>query len=499
MNAKSIFLKYWFVGEPLLSGLRYYISLIPGLNEGVSGSMVAGCNVGIIKEIDPEKKDIAFEVVKYIVSKEYQREIFRSVTAITAVTELLDDPEICQLVPCEVIKKIQITGEPQFLREGPEDYRKQYQNYIYQYLYGKMPLEMTQKKIIDVTKIYDVGLGLENSALGLVVFILFMLLSSLMLLSLIFVFRDNFHPFFKFLHDDFWILTVLGSIVILCAPLVGYGQVNALKCHLQPCLISIGYTLSVGPTLHKLITQFPEKNKVVIWICKYRHTFIVMILILDVIMNGISFLGPFTAKLIVADNGEKFKICQSPGVYFMIILSTYKTLFTLLILFFIFVEWNTVAILYDVRFVVAAIYIDILSFILISVFHVIQINNYMTYFIIQTLNTSIIALSNYIILYGIRLMLAYIREHNIRLKFINTINENFINNEGLLHTRSNHHNSFNDTFSSSRHRSEMENQGRTMTSTIRRTNFISRMINYHNSNGMLSSDLMTVTTTTTSS
>jgi len=56
-----------------------------------------------------------------------------------------------------------------------------------------------------------------------------------------------------FLSEDFWIVTVLGLVLILWVPLCNYGPVTPLKCHLKLLLIFIGYTFSIYPVIHKLI------------------------------------------------------------------------------------------------------------------------------------------------------------------------------------------------------------------------------------------------------
>jgi len=263
MNGKSIFIKYYLVGEPIYSQINdlYYQSIIPGLKEGISGTVVVGSNVGIIKSIPEYKKEATLEVYKYITSKDFQKRIFESRTALTAVNELMNDENICKKAPCDIIKKLQITGEPSFIKEGPVDYRKRYKRYIYQFLFGeKVTVNETLKKINDITKYYYISLDTKDSYVGLFCFILFSVVSVLMISSLIFLFKEACNPFFMFLSEDSWILTVLGSIVILWVPLIDYGPITTLKCHLKPLLISIGYTLNIYPALHKLIIQFQKIN-----------------------------------------------------------------------------------------------------------------------------------------------------------------------------------------------------------------------------------------------
>jgi len=480
MDGKSIFIKYYLVGEPIYSPINssYYQSLIPGLKEGISGTVAVGSNVGIIKNIPEYKKEATLEVYKYITSKDFQKRIFESRTALTAVNELMDDKIICETAPCDLIKKLQITGEPSFIKNGSEDYRKRYKKYIYQFLFGEnVTVNETLKKINDITKFYYISLDIKDSYIGLICFIFFSVVSVLMILSLIFLFKNNFNAFFMFLSEDYWILTVLGSILILWIPLINYGDVETFKCHLKPLLMSIGYTLTLCPVMHRLITQFPEENKIFSWIIKHKYMFLLINILMDFSINSISFIKPLTSKSILIEDGESFKICKFNGEFSIILVIIIKFILVLFLLSLIFVEWNTPTIIYDVRFIVTALYIDILSTILIYVFHIIQIKNYKSFFIIQTVNTSIISITNYLFLYGIRLFFGFVRKQNIKIHLINNITQEFINNENLIQT-----NTFNNvTFCSSNNNNEINAPA----SSRHKQNFISRMIDYHYSSSSL--------------
>jgi len=260
-SGKAVFLKYWYIGQKYYYGIQYNRSPLPGIKDGIYGSSVTGNSIGIIKNIAKDKKDAALEVLKYFNSKEYQRNQLKNDLILTSINEIYDDKESCQYELCDIAKNVQFTMGPKFIRENPDKYKKNYKKYIYQFLYENKTIEETLKQINDMTKIYYVSLNTEITNVGLICLIYFSVISILMFLSLIFLFRENFHPFFMFLSDDFWIITVLGSIVILWVPLTNYGPVTTLKCHLKPLLISVGYTLNICPSLHKLIIQFPEKKK----------------------------------------------------------------------------------------------------------------------------------------------------------------------------------------------------------------------------------------------
>jgi len=73
----AIFLKFWYIPSAYL----YYQSALPGKKEGVSGSVVLATNVAITKY--SKKKDAAVEVLKYITSKEIQKNILYKIIKCT--------------------------------------------------------------------------------------------------------------------------------------------------------------------------------------------------------------------------------------------------------------------------------------------------------------------------------------------------------------------------------------------------------------------------------
>jgi len=140
--------------------------------------------------------------------------LFKNSFISTVITEFLDDEEMCKTAPCDLNKKVQFTGEPHFIKNGPEDYRKKYKKYIFQFLCENKSIDETIKQILDVTKVYTISINKKDSYVGFIFVILVSVVSLLMILSLILLFNENIHQYFMFLSNDFWIFTVLGSIMI---------------------------------------------------------------------------------------------------------------------------------------------------------------------------------------------------------------------------------------------------------------------------------------------
>jgi len=493
MSGKAIFIKYWLIGEPLLTTLlnMYHISNLPGRLEGVSGSNVMGNNIGVIRNITDYKREASVEVFKYFTSKIYQRRVIEKRSCTTALTELLYDEEICKIAICDIFRGIQFTIEPSFIKEGPEGYREMYKKYIYQYLYEGKSTDYVLKRLNDVTKVYRIEIGTEDSYVGLICFIYFSVMTAIMLLSLFFVFRENFQPFFTFLTEDFWIVTVVGSVIILWASFVDYGPVETWKCHLKPLLLSIGFTVNITPSVHRLLTQFPEGNKLMFWICRHRYYFLLLSVVLDALVWSISLTNPYTSQMVVVEDGESFEMCKYNGIYSTAILIIYKLLGVIVILFLIFVEWSLSTTMYDLKFVILVIYIDVLSLILLYVFSMVRVKRYTLNFLLHMIAVSLIALGNYIFLYGFRVGLGLLRKQNIKLQFINNINEKFLeesqlgtktgdnNFESNINSTVYKSNTYDGSSSGDNDNDNKDNDNTNQSVANNKTSFISRMIDYH--------------------
>ena len=417
LSGKAVFIKYWSLSGYLLTLMPYNQSIIPGLKEDISASMVLGKNIGIFKNISEEKKEAALEVIKYFTSKEYQKKEFESGSCSTALTEILDDEELCKNAPCTLMKAMQILGEPKFIKEESVDYKKKYKKYIYQFLYGNKTVEETVKRINDLTKVYYVSLkNTGNTTAGLIFFIIFSIISVIMLLSLTLLFNKNFIPYFQFLSKDFWIITVLGSIIILWVPMFNYESIKTLKCHLKIFFFSIGLTLNLIPMIYKLILIFPIKNKIVVWINENKYLFLVLNILVDVVLNSISAIYPFTSKLIVVEDGENFEICNYTRNFNTFVSIGYKVLVMLILLFLIFSERNIPESMYDVKIMVPVVYFDLLSILLIIVIYVIEIKYYISFFIMLTINILIISIANFIFIYCSRLFIKYKKNDDLKIE-----------------------------------------------------------------------------------
>jgi len=200
----------------------------------------------------------------------------------------------------------------------------------------------------------------------------------------------------------------LGSILILWIPLFSYGSIKSLKCNLRLLLFFIGYTFNFSPILYQLISHFPKKSEISIWVHKHRY----MYLLLDL--------------LIVIEN---LKMCEYKGKFSIIILTGYIVIRIFLILQLLFIERNISETKVERKFIISTLYFDILYFILSVILCAlstnIKIKSYVTHFVIQTVNFIVISITNFIFLYCCRLFIR-IKHFSLKIEEVSKNHFNFI-------------------------------------------------------------------------
>ena len=260
----SIFLKFWTLARPFASAVskNYNMALLPGSKEGISAASVNGYNVGInsmIENID-EKREAALNVVKYITSKEMQKQYFLKGIIIPAIPSLFDDEEVCKQYDCEMYKNIQPILDTPYEIYDKYKYEEIYGKLASSYIFENKDLSDVLNEIEEIDKIYYISLGSDDYYIGLVIVIFVFTFSTLMLFSLNFTFMEKFQPFFKNLSKDSWFLLIIGNILTLCSALTRIGMLSVIKCHLKILLTSIGFILYLVIVLYELIINFPKKK-----------------------------------------------------------------------------------------------------------------------------------------------------------------------------------------------------------------------------------------------
>jgi len=270
MNGRSIFLKYW----NYYSTEKYSINHLPGSTPEVFGSCIGGSNIGINSFINPEKQMASAEVIKYMTSKETQRDLVMAQNMISGITSLYDEEDVCQIKDCELIKSIQYTNRPIHVNDDYDSYASFFRNNIFEFLYGNKTASQVLHNISDYTKIYTISLNTDETYYGLIFTIILIILIFCMCFSLVFLYIKSFDMYFSFLPKDFWFISVFGNILILCSGFLELGKITEVKCLVKWSIYSLGFTFNLIPVLYKLIENFPEENKYSKWIKSNRYIFL---------------------------------------------------------------------------------------------------------------------------------------------------------------------------------------------------------------------------------
>lgn len=403
---------------------------MPGHKEGISTSAVRGYNLGIYEYIDKNEKIASAEAIKYMLKEQIINKYFLSGAIIPGIPSLYKNNTGLDPSNYEVYKNIQPVENPINITNDFFEYFDKFRIYIYEYLYGnKTELEVL-RKIEYMTEIYTISLNRDDNDIGYFSFILLSSVIIIMLASLIFLFFENFDPFFDFLSTDFWILSVTGSALILSVGYTKIGAITSIKCHLSSILLNYGITLNIIPILHKLIENFQGEDKILDWISKHKYIFIMIFIGIDTILLSINISIPYDIENIIINEGPNFQLCEMDNIYGKLVftlLMIIKILIIFIVSILIFIEWNVEKTRYDLRFIVAALYADILSFIIFFLLDFININNYIFDFLIKLSILFIISLSNYSLIFGYRLIWAFFKKQDIKLLFIKDVGKNFIN------------------------------------------------------------------------
>ncbi|OUM67982.1 hypothetical protein PIROE2DRAFT_4399, partial [Piromyces sp. E2] len=509
----AIFLKYIIFPEAFINP-AYKMTILPGRKEGISTSMISGTNIGINGNIPEKNKEAALIAYKYLTSKELQKKYLLQQTVVTGIWSLYEDEDICKNGTsgnCELFKNLQMVGKPN--KNSNEDYYiVNFKKYCFDFIYGNDTAKEVLKKIDDMTKIYYISMKTKDSYIGLITVIIISIIITCMLISLIFIFRENFNPFFDYLSIDLWILLVIGSILLLSSIFTKYGMVTSFKCNLLSGFFFTGLTFTYIPFLYKLIVNFQGDSSFSEWVEKHKTVFFTILIFIEVLLSGLLFLKGISVEDIIQIEGLNFKVCNinhtvSKLVFGILIAYIFIMIFTILI--YIFMEWNLEKSTYNIKFILSVIYIDILAFIILLIIDSVKIENYINHFVLRASIIIIISISNYGLQYGFRLLVGFAKKKNMKILFIKYINNEFINNEStnnevlkenqfnnmsyatVTYNNDNNENDNNNTIKNNNGNNNNDNNktfvstGKESSSTMkshrvsRRVSIISKMIDYH--------------------
>jgi len=404
-TGNALFIKYFYNPHvPVFKG-----TALPGIKEGVSGGIVIPTNLAVNKYIEEDRIKAAIEFLKFVALKETQKKYIITNYMFSADMELYDDDEVCGMIECDIIRNsypfsFMNNDEKLF---GDDNYHIEYRENMFDYIYNDKPVNQVLKIIDDITKIYTFSLKTDDSNLGLIIYIFYYIFFTFIALSIIFVYVKKFEYKFKFLSKNLWVITTLGSLILMSSILTLYGDVTNTKCHLRITLINVGFVLSICPSFLKLIINFPKSNKLSSWIENNKYILIIIIMIFTLGLNKIFAMSAYEPQEIIMSDNRKYQKCIINNIFGSIIyyiIQFYSFFIIIISLILIFIEWNLKETSLDVKYIATALFMDILSSILLIIIEKINIKDYVIYNVILAINILLFSISNHIFIYLVRIL-----------------------------------------------------------------------------------------------
>jgi len=397
--SNSLFLSFWYLPTSFFKATG-----IPGWKHGVSGSIAANTNIAVNNHISFERKKAAVEVLKYITLESTQKELIMKNGFFSAINKLYDDPEVCKIAACDLMKGITPFSYFNYdLVEFSNDYNvAKYTQYLFDYLMDDMSLSEAIKKIDDMSKNYHFSIISDDTSYGLVIFIIFISVSVIMVLSLSMLYIEETKYKYSFLSDADWVINILGCFIIMCSVFTLFGDPTNITCHLRSFCISMGFIINLAPIIYKMVVSIPVNNKITNWTNYHKNRFKIYIIAIGILLNGITLFSSYDIERIEVHEGESFLKCSMNNIFGNIsfyMVACYVILNMLALFIILFIDWNIRSIHFNTRFILATLCIDILFLILYLVIIKIKIRNYITYNLLFDVTIFGFSITNYLFLY----------------------------------------------------------------------------------------------------
>ncbi|OUM59997.1 hypothetical protein PIROE2DRAFT_14334 [Piromyces sp. E2] len=293
---------------PIYHGFK--ATIIPGNKEGISGSVIGGYNIGLSIYSDEEKRDASVQALMHITSREIQKEMMLKYKKFSGIVNLFDDLDSCDKDDfCDVHRKIQPIARPTSLTDDYNSYSEKFRYYIYEYIYGNDdidPLDMLSK-INDITYFNYISIKTKYSSLGKIFGSIYLTISILIILSSCFLYNKNFQFYYSFLSKDYWILTLIGYIFVIVTSYLDMEKVTPVHCRLKQLFHLLSYTLIFIPVFHKLVSNYPEEIPYQNWFHNHRILFMIVFIIVDIGVWGLTLFSSSTSEDIKVTNGKNFQ------------------------------------------------------------------------------------------------------------------------------------------------------------------------------------------------
>jgi len=285
------------------------------------------------------------------------------------------------------------------------------------------------KKMNDLSKIYHFSVDTKDSSAGLITFIFTLILLFMMCSLMVVYLIRNKNSDLTFFPKDLWTISLVGSMILLCTIFSIYGNVQSGKCFLKLFIFNTGFYLNITPIFMQLMVNFPEKNKLSEWFNakKNKYLFIVIVLVIQYALLGMSMSHSYTIENILILDGENYQKCVMNHTFNNVLIKFIEftrigVLALQLILFF--VEWNIKETSYEIKVLFSHVVIDILLLFIFQIFIDINYNSYISSNVLIALFVITIAISNYVFIYLLKMKSVLLKRNNSLENMVDKIRKN---------------------------------------------------------------------------
>ncbi|OUM58197.1 hypothetical protein PIROE2DRAFT_16606 [Piromyces sp. E2] len=432
IDGNALFLKFWNIN---IENKVYKVIPLLGNKEGISGSSIGGACVGINNSISEDKKMEAAEVIKYMTSMEIQKELVMNQLITSAIPSVYQDEEVCRVVDCKLINNIQAISRPNSLLTDYDEYSNKFRKYISQYLYEDRDITDVLNDISNISEMHYISSKPSRSILGFIVYAIGVVLLFVLAYTSIFVYLHQNNSHFDYMNVMSWLCTILGFTFHVFLLLSKFGIVTVFKCHLQKIFLSFGFTLCFVPVLYYLILNFPDTFKFKAWLQKNKFIYYILFFGFDMLINGLTFITPYTVENKYLDGGKNYGTCVQEhtfGKIISIISLSEKVVIILTMAFLLFEEWNIKDTETDVRFITSTLTLDSILYFLYIIINSININELNAYFLINSMILIMFFITNFVIIYGVRIIMIFMRKDKSVFKNDNHVINSIISSTNII-------------------------------------------------------------------
>jgi len=418
-------------------------SIVPGQKEGVTGTLPGAYVVSVNRYIDNDRINKTLNVLDFFTSKKTQKEYILKQNVLSAITSLYYDPEVCEKIECHVYLEsrpfTKLSSNYRKLNYEKYWYSYTVLDYVFEYIYDKVSLDKAMENIVNLLKIYSFSTDTNESVAGFIIFIVYIVLVSLTLISIVVVLilsRRKKHSR-SFMPTDFWLISALGAVVMMCTMFSLYGPLNPTKCHMKVSFWSFGFFMFILPSVNQLIVNFPSTNKISSFLERglNRYLFFFLFLLVNVLFNSLLYVWPFTIKNVINVGYKNFQQCSMQsgfGILSLVLICLFKICIILGALVLVFMEWNIKETSNEMRVVSSLLLIKVFEVLTYISYCSISFTNFDTYCLLFCGIVIVFALTSFIYVVRIKLI-SILKDENEStmedmIKHSRKINENAMNN-----------------------------------------------------------------------